>query len=78
MKVESLRIFTHKKCSELSLKTVAVHQYSKTCFLVQMKFITEDSEQTQTQILILNLNYLIGKYIQQRIDATKRGFVIKD
>jgi hypothetical protein len=29
-------------------------QYSKTSFLVQIKFITEDSEQTQTQTLIIN------------------------
>jgi hypothetical protein len=28
--------------------------YSKTSFLVQTKFITEDSEQTHIQILILN------------------------
>ena len=28
--------------------------YSKTSFLVQIKFITEDSEQTQTQTLIIN------------------------
>jgi hypothetical protein len=28
--------------------------YSKACFLVQIKFITEDSEQTHIQILILN------------------------
>jgi len=50
----SLRIFTYKKCSELSSKTVAVHQYSKTSFLVQIKFITEDLQQTQTQTLIIN------------------------
>jgi hypothetical protein len=35
-----------------SFKIVRI--YSKTSFLVQIKFITEDSEQTQTQILILN------------------------
>ena len=29
-------------------------KYSKTSFLVQIKFITEDSEQTQTQTLIIN------------------------
>jgi hypothetical protein len=29
-------------------------QYSKMSFLVQIKFITEDSEQTHKQILILN------------------------
>jgi hypothetical protein len=46
--------FTYKKCSELSSKTVAVHQYSKTSFLVQIKFITEDLQQTQTQTLIIN------------------------
>ncbi len=28
--------------------------YSKMSFLVQIKFITEDSEQTQTQTLIIN------------------------
>jgi hypothetical protein len=51
---KSLFGFTYKKCSELSLKTIAVHQYSKTSFLVLIKFITEDSEQTHNQILILN------------------------
>ena len=34
-------------------------------FLVQIKFITEDSEQTHIQILILIKTILIGKYIQQ-------------
>ncbi len=29
-------------------------KYSKTSFLVQIKFIAEDSEQTDIQILILN------------------------
>ena len=28
--------------------------YSKTSFLVQIKFITEDLQQTQTQTLIIN------------------------
>jgi hypothetical protein len=35
--------FVYTKCSELSSKTVAVHQYNKMSFLVQIKFITEDS-----------------------------------
>jgi hypothetical protein len=33
---------------------VGLENYSKTSFLVQIKFITEDSEQTQTQTLIIN------------------------
>jgi hypothetical protein len=38
-----------------SLEVVLIcSRYSKASFLVQIKFITEDSEQTQTQILILN------------------------
>jgi hypothetical protein len=36
-------LFYIQKCSELSSKTVAVHQYNKTSFLVQIKFIAEDS-----------------------------------
>ena len=39
-----VRGFDYTKCSELSSKTVAVHQYNKTSFLVQIKFITEDSK----------------------------------
>jgi hypothetical protein len=31
-------------------------KYSKTSFLVQIKFITEDSEQTQTQTQTLIIN----------------------
>ena len=57
------------------MDSISSTDYSKTSFLVQIKFITEDLQQTQTQTLIINL---IGKYIQQRIDATKRGLDIKD
>jgi hypothetical protein len=39
-----------QKCSKLSSKTVAVHQYNKTSFLVQIKFITEDSSDYITNI----------------------------
>ncbi len=35
-------------------KNRIVSMYSKTSFLVQIKFITEDSEQTHKRILILN------------------------
>ncbi len=35
-------------------KSGKLYFYSKTSFLVQIKFITEDSEQTHKQILILN------------------------
>ena len=48
--------------------------YSKMSFLVQIKFITEDSEQTHKQILILNLNYFNRKvYTIDEKKATKRG-----
>ncbi len=33
---------------------IFLQEYSKTSFLVQIKFITEDLEQTQTQTLIIN------------------------
>jgi hypothetical protein len=48
--------------------------YSKTSFLVQIKFITEDSEQTHKQILILSLNYFNRKvYTIDEKKATKGG-----
>ncbi len=48
--------------------------YSKTSFLVQIKFITEDSEQANIQILILNQNYFNRKvYTTDEKEATKRG-----
>ena len=43
-------------------------------FLVQIKFITEDSEQTHKQLLILNQNYFNRKvYTTDEKEATKRG-----
>ncbi len=42
--------------------------------MVQIKFITEDSEQTHTQILILNSNYFNRKvYTTDEKEATKCG-----
>jgi hypothetical protein len=38
--------------------------YSKTGFLVQIKFITKEKHQTHIIILILNQNYFNRKYIQ--------------
>jgi len=47
-------------------------------FLVQIKFITEDSEQTHIQILILNYNHFNRKvYTTEEKEATKRGLVWK-
>ncbi len=47
-------------------------------FLVQIKFITEDSEQTHIQILILNENYFNRKvYTIDEKEATKCGLAWK-
>ncbi len=43
---------------EMTLNEIFIHfhgtLYSKTSFLVQIKFITKDLQQTQTQTLIIN------------------------
>ena len=60
-------------------KGASLFYYSKTSFLVQIKFITEDSEQTHIQILILNSNYFNRKvYTTEEKEATKRGLVWED
>jgi len=47
-------------------------------FLVQIKFITEDSKETHIQILILNWNYFNRKvYTTDEKKATKCGLALK-
>ena len=50
--------FSVTKAQLLGTRNLAIQLvnwvYSKTSFLVQIKFITEDSNQTHIQILILN------------------------
>ncbi len=53
-KIWQLKLIVRTFIKKFDLTTDSNNIYSKTSFLVQIKFITEDLEQTHIQILILN------------------------